>query len=86
MLSAREGATYRFGLLSGPTRNVARYASTRQPGALWWGSDSYANGPNWYFGTTDPAGLFPTWRTDDKQMSIQGIAAPLGRDTRWICW
>jgi hypothetical protein len=77
-LGGIDGATYQFGLVSGSTRNVARYASTPQPGALWWAPDRYADGANGHFGTTDPDGDGAAWSTDDKQMSIQGIAAPIG--------
>jgi hypothetical protein len=72
-----DGASYQFGLLSGPTGNVARYASTAAPAALAWGPDRYADGANSYFGTTDPRGAAPTWSTDGKQMSIQGITTPI---------
>jgi hypothetical protein len=86
LLSGNDGATYQFGLQSGPTRNVARYASTSRPGALWWGPDGYADGPNQNFGTTEPNGASPTWSTDDKHMSIQGIAAATGVASRSSCW
>ena len=70
-LSGFDGATYQFGLLSGPARNVARYASTTQPAALRWGPDRYADGPIPSFGTDFP------WNEDNKQMSIQGIGVPV---------
>ena len=69
-LPAVDGAIYQFGLLSGPTGNVARDASTAAPAALFWGLDRYADGANPFFGTTDPRGASPTWSTDDKLMSI----------------
>ena len=77
-LSGFELATYQFGLLSGPTRNVARYASTSRTNALWWGTDSYADGP--LTSREKPSLTLPptTWKADDKQMSIQGIAVPVG--------
>jgi hypothetical protein len=75
-LSAVDGATYKIGLLSGATRNVARYASTSQAEALWWGPDTYADGALTRVDPSTGAGL--GWRTDNKQMSIQGIAVPLG--------
>ena len=77
-LHASDGAIYQFGLLSGPTGNVARYASTAAPEALWWAPDRYADGANLFFGTTDPNGVGATFSTDARQMSIQGIAAPRG--------
>ena len=43
-LGGWDGASYQFGLLSGGARNVARYATTSSPAALWWGPDSYADG------------------------------------------
>jgi hypothetical protein len=86
LLGGWDGATYEFGLLSGLIRNVARYASARQSGALWWAPDTYADGPNAFFGTTDPDGHSPAWSTDDKQMSIQGIAAPTGPNHPESCW
>ena len=76
-IPGNDGARYQFGLLSGPTGNVARYASTAAPAALHWGPDRYADGANPYFGTTDPQGPQPTWSTDAKQMSIQGITTPI---------
>jgi hypothetical protein len=85
-LSGFDGSTYQFGLLSGPARDVARYAATSQPYALTWGPDRYADGPNRYFGSTDPLGSFPTKIIDDKQMSIQGIAAPVGRAHAQSCF
>jgi hypothetical protein len=78
-LSGIDGARYQFGLLSGATRNVARFAATRATGALWVSPDSYADGANRWFGTTDRDGATaPAFTTDAKQMSIQGIAAPVG--------
>ena len=76
-LSGFELATYQFGLLAGPTRNVARYASTSRANALWWGTDGYADGP--LTSLEKPTLTLPptTWKTDDKQMSIQGIAVPV---------
>jgi hypothetical protein len=76
-MPAFDGAVYQFGLLSGPTGNVARYASTAAPAALSWGPDRYADGAGAFFGTTDPNGASAAWSTDDKQMSIQGITAPV---------
>jgi hypothetical protein len=77
-LSGFEVATYQFGLLSGSTRNVARYASTSSPKALWWGADKYVDGP--FSSLEKPDLIHPpaTWSTDDKQMSIQGLAVPVG--------
>ena len=74
-LGGWDGASYQFGLLSGGARNVARYASTSSPAALWWGPDSYADGA---LASVPPASAALGWSTDDKQMSIQGIAVPLG--------
>jgi len=85
-LSGIDGATYQFGLLSGATRNVTRYASSAAPGALWWGPDTYADGPNPFFGTTDPDGAGATFNTSDNQMSIQGIAAPVGHANPESCF
>ena len=77
-LGGWDGATYQFGLLSGPGRNVARYAATTSAQALWWGPDSYADGPLKSLEKPQIAVPPPGWSTDDKQMSIQGIAVPLG--------
>jgi hypothetical protein len=84
-LAAADGATYQFGLLSGPTRNVARYASTPQPGALRWMADRYADGPNAIFGTRGVEEEDQPWTADDKQMSIQGIAVPISDGGPWSC-
>jgi len=83
-LSGFDGATYQFGLLSGATPNVARYASSRAPAALWWGPDTYA-GPNPSFATAADGTALPSFR-DDKQMSMQGIAAPVGPDDFGTCF
>jgi hypothetical protein len=81
-----DGSRYQFGLLSGPTGNVARYASTAAPAALFRGPDRYADGANELFGTTDPHGASATWSTDDKQMSIQGITAPIASTHDMSCY
>jgi hypothetical protein len=79
-LSGFDGSTYQFGVMSGGARDVARYAATSQPYGLTWGPDTYADGPNRFFGSSDQVGGgFPTKLSDDKQMSIQGIGAPVGR-------
>jgi hypothetical protein len=84
-LPANDGASYQFGLLSGGKANVARYAATAAPAALQWGPDRYADGASPYFGTTDPQ-TDPTWSTDGKQMSIQGISAPIAETHPLSCF
>jgi hypothetical protein len=78
-LSGWDGATYQFGLVSGSARNVARYAGATSANALWWGPDSYTDGPLKSVDLPNVAVPPPGWSTDDKQMSIQGIAVPLGQ-------
>jgi hypothetical protein len=85
-LSGIDGAVYGFGLLSGPRGHVARYAATSRRGALYWGRDTYADGPNLFFGTTDPNGASPDWSKADKAMSIQGVAAPVGEGNPDSCF
>ena len=84
-LPGNDGAIYQFGLLSGARGNVARYASTAAPAALYWGPDSYADGANPFFGTTDPVGP-ASWSTDDKQMSIQAFSAPFASTHPMSCF
>jgi hypothetical protein len=85
-LSGIDGASYQFGLQSGNSRNVARYASSPQPGALWWGPDTYTDGPNQFFGTADPNGNNSTFTTADNQISIQGITAQVGHANPASCF